>query len=87
IAATNDAGTINGFTGGTAIANILANDTYNGSTALPASVTLEQITVNSNITINSTTGAVTAAAGTQAGVYTINYKITDRLNPTNTANA
>ncbi|MFC5285417.1 gliding motility-associated C-terminal domain-containing protein, partial [Pedobacter alpinus] len=50
-------------------------------------VTLEQITVNPNITINPTTGAVTVAAGTQAGVYTINYKITDKLNPTNTANA
>ncbi|MFC5284008.1 hypothetical protein, partial [Pedobacter alpinus] len=76
IIAQADAGTINGFTGGTAITNILANDTFNGSAALPANVTLEQITVNPNISVNPTIGAVTVAAGTQAGVYTINYKIT-----------
>lgn len=87
ISATDDAGTINGFTGGTAVNNILANDAFNGSTALPANVSISQTTVNPNIIIDPLSGKVTVASNTPAGVYNIDYKITDKINPLNTATA
>ncbi|WP_025146883.1 Ig-like domain-containing protein, partial [Pedobacter jeongneungensis] len=91
ILAQNDSGTQNATTGGTAIANILANDTYNGvaNTATTSNVTITENTNNSNgkVTLNAATGAVSVAAGTPVGTYTINYTITDKLDITKSSSA
>ncbi|GAA4212602.1 hypothetical protein GCM10022289_43680 [Pedobacter jeongneungensis] len=82
IIANNDNGTANGFTGGTAVNNVLANDSYDGSTALLSNVNLSQIsTSNPNVTLDATTGKVNVAAGTVAGNYTLVYQIQDKVNP------
>ncbi|RBQ01839.1 beta strand repeat-containing protein, partial [Pedobacter miscanthi] len=83
-----DNGTINGVTGGAAVANVLANDTYNGNPATLANVTLTQVsTDNPNVTLNVTTGAVNVASNTPAGTYTVVYQIEDKLNPGKTVTA
>ncbi|WP_162253732.1 hypothetical protein, partial [Lysobacter sp. Root690] len=49
-----------------------------------ADVTLSQVsTTNPGVTLNTTTGAVTVAAGTPAGTYTLVYRLCEVLNPTN----
>ncbi|WP_176763939.1 Ig-like domain-containing protein [Aquimonas voraii] len=85
IDAVNDSGTVaNGAAGGTAVANVLVNDTLNDAAATLASVTLTQIsTSHPNITLNPATGAVSAAAATPVGSYTLTYRICEQLNPTN----
>ncbi|WP_199138929.1 DUF7507 domain-containing protein [Pedobacter sp. ASV12] len=86
--ASNDNGTANGLTGGTAVTNVLANDTYNGNPATLADVTLTQVsTSNPNVTLDPTTGAVNVAPNTPVGTYTIVYQIEDKLNPGQTKQA
>ncbi|RBQ01609.1 hypothetical protein, partial [Pedobacter miscanthi] len=71
-----DNGQVNGVTGGTAINNVLANDSYNGVAATLTNVTLTQVsTTNNNITLDVTTGAVNVAPGTPAGTYSVVYQI------------
>jgi uncharacterized repeat protein (TIGR01451 family) len=73
----NVPGTINGATGGVAVANVLGNDdlgTVNGPPL--ANVTLTQVsTTNPGLTLNPATGAVSVAPGTAAGTYTLVYQI------------
>ncbi|MGM9479550.1 PKD-like domain-containing protein, partial [Pedobacter sp. GSP4] len=91
ILAKDDAGSANSVTGGTAVANVLSNDTYNGTTAAPtlADVTITNGTNDSNgkVTLNPATGAVSVAANTPAGVYTLTYTITDKLDASKTSTA
>ncbi|MES2672298.1 MAG: hypothetical protein V4673_18015, partial [Pseudomonadota bacterium] len=89
IDAVDDSGTVaNGATGGTAVPNVLVNDTLNGNPATLATVTLSQVsTSNPNVTLDPATGAVNVAAGTPAGTYTLVYRICETLNPTNCDNA
>jgi uncharacterized repeat protein (TIGR01451 family) len=83
-----NAAPINGAAGGVAYANVLANngngnDTLNGAPATLATVTINVLVPDPNVTLNPATGAVTVAAGTPAGTYTITYEICEVLNPTN----
>ncbi|WP_440796399.1 DUF7507 domain-containing protein [Pedobacter sp. 22226] len=89
ILAKDDSGTVNGFSGGVAVENILINDTYNNiNTATLANVTLSQIsTSNPKITIDVATGKVNVAAGTLPGIYNLNYQITDKLDATKSSAA
>jgi len=90
IAAVNDASPqVNGATGGTAIANVLGNDTLGAGTATTSNVTISILAPasNPNVTLDPSTGAVIVAAGTPAGAYTITYRICEQLNPTNCATA
>jgi uncharacterized repeat protein (TIGR01451 family) len=89
IDAVNDAGgPINGGTGGTAVPNVLVNDTLNGAPATLGTVTLAQVsTTNPGVTLNPATGAVSVAPGTPAGTYTVVYRICEIANPTNCDNA
>jgi len=90
LTAKDDAGSVNGLVGGTPVANVLANDTYNGTTAAPglSEVTLSQVsTTNPNVTLNTTTGEVNVKPNTPAGVYTIVYEIADKLDPAQTRQA
>ncbi len=88
IVATNDAGNANGFTGGTAVENVLVNDTYNGNPATLADVKLTQVSSsNPNVSLDVTTGKVNVAPNTPAGTYTLVYQIEDKLNPGQTKTA
>lgn len=73
--ANDDAYTI--LPGSSATSNVLANDfeQFDGAAATTSNVTITQIsTTNSGVTLN-TSGIVSVAAGTPAGVYTIVYRI------------
>jgi LPXTG-site transpeptidase (sortase) family protein len=75
---------INGFIGGNA-GNAFTNDTLNGVAVDPADITATVLTPASDpgVTLNTTTGSVDVAAGTPAGIYTIEYQICEVLNPAN----
>ncbi|MDD3741025.1 MAG: hypothetical protein PHH30_07265, partial [Bacteroidales bacterium] len=82
IIANDDSGSVNGMTGGTAVANVLTNDLLNG-----AGVDLSLISISF---ISSTDPAVTLVgttvnvdAGTPAGTYYLVYEICEIANPTN----
>ena len=83
IVAQDDAGTsVNGYTGGTAFSNVLANDTLNGVAVIPSEVTTTFVsTTNVGVTLSGTN--VIVAAGTPAGSYTLTYQICEVLNPSN----
>ncbi|GAA4212622.1 hypothetical protein GCM10022289_43730 [Pedobacter jeongneungensis] len=86
--ATADSGNAKGYTGGTAVENVLTNDTYNGNPATLNEVKLSQVsTTNPNVTLNVTTGKVNVAPNTPAGIYEVVYQIEDKLNPGQTKNA
>ncbi|PRZ19239.1 gliding motility-associated C-terminal domain-containing protein, partial [Flavobacterium granuli] len=75
-------------TGGTAIANVLSNDTTNGAPSTTAnSVISESGSWPAGISLNTTTGAITVAAGTAAGVYNVTYQLCDKLAPSACATA
>jgi hypothetical protein len=85
IVANDDAGSANGFTGGTAVPNIWANDQLNGSPVNPADITTT-VTVpaaHPGVVLDPNTGEVTVAPGTPATIYTITYNICENLNPNN----
>lgn len=84
LVANPDAGSVNGSTGGTAIPNVLTNDTLNGGPANTTNVILTQVsTSHPNVTLDPTTGAVNVGPGTPAGNYTLVYQICEALNPDN----
>ncbi|WP_206733887.1 gliding motility-associated C-terminal domain-containing protein [Flavobacterium stagni] len=84
IVANDDNGSANGYTGGTAVPNVLVNDTLNGQPVTLAQVNLTQVSTTSpNVTLDPATGAVNVAPGTPAGTYTLVYQICEILNPTN----
>jgi hypothetical protein len=71
-------------TGGTAIANVLANDTFAGAVATLAKVRLSQLAAtDAGISLNVANGAVTVAAGTPVGTYTLRYGICEIATPSN----
>ena len=77
-----DTGVANGFTGGEAVANVLANDGYNGNPATLANINLSMVsTTNPNVALDPLTGKVNVAQNTPAGTYTVEYRIEDKLNP------
>jgi hypothetical protein len=75
IDAVADAGTpINGFTGGTAFTNVLANDTLNNAPVVADQVNTTFVSAtNAGITLSGTN--VLVAAGTPAGNYSLVYQI------------
>jgi hypothetical protein len=87
IIAVNDTGTsVDGATGGTAFFNILANDTINGLSIIPAEVNITTLSsTNPGVTLSGTN--VIVAPGTPAGNYTLTYSICEVSNPTNCSSA
>ena len=70
--------------GGTALANVLANDTFAGAIATLAKVRLSQLSsTHAGISLNVANGAVTVAAGTPVGTYTLGYRICEIATPSN----
>jgi YVTN family beta-propeller protein len=83
IDAVNDAGTVTP-SGGTALANVLANDTLNSAVATTARVTIALVSSNSaGVTLNTSTGAVSVAPATAPGSYALVYRICETAYPTN----
>ena len=65
---------INGTTGGDTGINVYTNDTLSSNPATTSNVTLTS-TPTAQLSIDPSTGAVTVAPGTPAGIYTIDYTI------------
>ena len=83
IDAVNDSGLVP-KAGGTAVANVLANDKFAAAVATLARVTLSQLSsTHAGITLNPATGAVTVATGTTVGTHTLNYRICEITMPSN----
>jgi hypothetical protein len=87
ISALNDSARGSSKTGGTVIASVLANDTFNVARATTAAVSLSQVTPVAGITINPATGAVSVAPKTQSGTYNIVYRICEIAAPANCSSA
>jgi hypothetical protein len=69
--------------GGVAIANVLGNDTFDGTAATLASVTLSTVSASAGVALDARTGAVSVAQGTAVGPQTLVYSICERANPAN----
>jgi hypothetical protein len=88
INAVNDSARASSKTGGTAIASVLANDTFNGARATTETVQLSQVSPPvAGIKINLSTGAVSVAPKTSSGLYNIVYSICEIASPANCASA
>ncbi|TRX36157.1 gliding motility-associated C-terminal domain-containing protein [Flavobacterium sp. ZT3R18] len=75
---------VNGYTGGTAVANVLANDKLNGVAVIPSQVVLTLATaLPAGITFNTSTGEVAVNPQTPAGTYVFDYTICEVLDPSN----
>ena len=83
IIATNDTGIpVIGISGGTAVANVLVNDTLNGVAVTSTQVSTTLIsTTHPGVTLSG--NSVIVAPGTPPGTYTLTYKICENLNPLN----
>jgi hypothetical protein len=88
IRANNDTGARSSASAGTAVASVLANDTVDGITATLDKVTLALVSSShASVTLNTNTSAVEIAQGTPNGTYTLVYRICDRTNAANCAQA
>ena len=87
IVVTNDSASgVNGLTGAPNVLGVFAGDTINGVAATSTNAILSVgplSTLPPQLTFNTTTGSVGVIAGTPAGVYTFDYQICEKLNPTN----
>ena len=74
--------------GGTAVANVLANDTLSGTPATLTRVILSRVSsTNPGVTLNTATGSVAVARGTAVGVQTLTYRICETASPSNCSDA
>jgi large repetitive protein len=83
-----DSGTVPAGVTSTAIVNIAANDSVNGSPAsLGASgnATIAAASLPSGLSLNTATGAVTVAPSVAPGTYTFSYVLCDKSAPPNCA--
>jgi hypothetical protein len=82
--AVNDQGSVSPSTGGTAIANVLANDLVGSMTATPATVAMTALSSSSAaVTLDTGDGSVDVVRGAAIGTQTLLYKICELANPTN----
>ncbi|MDR7070339.1 putative repeat protein (TIGR01451 family) [Pseudoxanthomonas japonensis] len=89
LTAANDTGSVDGRSGGVAVANVLANDTLAGTAPTTAQVVLSVVTppANAGIVLDLASGAVTVAAGTPAGNYALRYRACEQAEPANCVEA
>lgn len=81
IYANDDSGMVSTPAGGTAISNVLANDTIGGAAATLSSVFITQLSSsNSGVSLDAATGAVNVADPTPAGTYTLVYRMCSNTN-------
>jgi LruC domain-containing protein/uncharacterized repeat protein (TIGR01451 family) len=83
VAVDDDGTPVNGATGGTAVANVLTNDLFDGVAVVPSEVDITLVNPASHpgIVLNTTSGAVTVAPGTPGGNYTLDYQICMKASP------
>lgn len=88
-ASNDDAGTVTTAIGGANLVDALVNDQLNGAAVVLADVDLTVTTPASRpgVTLDVASGRVSVAAGTPAGTYIIGYRICEKANPSNCANA
>ena len=73
--------------GGTAIANVLANDTLDGVPATLATVTVSFVSsTTSGLTLDAQTGSVSVLSGAPLGTSSLVYRLCQTASPTNCAN-
>ncbi|SHF99223.1 HYR domain-containing protein [Flavobacterium johnsoniae] len=79
-----DTASINGYGGGTAVADVLANDLLNCNAVIRNEVELTLAsTLPSVLTFNTTSGEVTVKPNTPTGKYSFYYKICEVANTSN----
>jgi gliding motility-associated-like protein len=85
IVANSEFAVVDGLAGNTSVFNVFSNDSINGNLANASSVNTSIVTGSGNagISLNLSTGVLSVASLTPAGIYTINYKICDTLNASN----
>ncbi|QDW20134.1 gliding motility-associated C-terminal domain-containing protein [Flavobacterium sp. KBS0721] len=84
IANEDKVGSFNGYEGGIAIADVLANDLLNCSAVVRGEIALTlDSTLPSVLTFDTTTGAVTVKSNTPVGTYSFDYKICEVSNSSN----
>ena len=84
IANEDKVGSFNGYEGGIAIADVLANDLLNCSAIVRGEIALTlDSTLPSVLTFDTTTGAVTVKSNTRVGTYSFDYKICEVSNSSN----
>jgi len=87
IAAAEDSGTIS-RSGGVAVANVLANDTFDGVPAAQAGVTLSLVSSSDDgVSLNAADGSVSVARGTAAGTHDLVYQICEAASADNCSQA
>jgi gliding motility-associated-like protein len=74
-------GPLNGFQGVTT-PSVLDNDLLNGVIVSPNEINLSVVNLPSPLVMNPN-GTISVPPGTASGIYVVNYKITEKLNPTN----
>ncbi|XWW46799.1 hypothetical protein JYG30_04900 [Fibrella sp. USSR17] len=91
VLAVNDSGTASAGTGGTAIADVTANDFVNGVPAalgITGNAVVATVgTYPAGITLDTNTGSISVAIGTTPGTYTMVYQLCDKLSPVACATA
>lgn len=88
ISAVADQGAASMGAGGTAIANVLANDKLGSLGATLAGVSLSQVSsTHPGVRLDVLDGSVDVARGTPHGMHSLVYRICERANPTNCAQA
>ncbi|MBE0660903.1 MAG: T9SS type A sorting domain-containing protein, partial [Bacteroidales bacterium] len=90
ILAVDDTGIpVNGYEGGISVINVLTNDLINGHIPDISEVIIHLIEPASHpgIVLDISSGQVTVAAGTPAGIYTLIYSICEALCPANCSDA
>ena len=74
--------------GGTAIASVLANDTFDGLPASLGAVTLSAVSsTNSGVSLNAASGSISVARGTAAGSHAVVYQVCETASPKNCVQA
>jgi hypothetical protein len=80
----DDAGQVANPSGGTAVANVLANDWIAGVRATTSNVFMSQVSsTNPGVNLDTVDGSVDVSNATPAGIYTLNYQICDSTNASN----
>jgi len=82
--AADDAGSATSTAGGTAIANVLANDRFDGVQATAENVVLSFVSsTNGGVTLDAGDGSVNVAPGTPGGAHAVSYRICEVASPSN----
>ena len=80
LAVTETFAAVDGDSGGTT-PSVLSSDTINGTILNPSDVTITPISSTSpNVILNASTGLITVAANTSAGIYDVEYEICETIN-------